>query len=228
LADQRTNRNEPSGSGTVAVIGLGRFGQSVALELMDEGTEVLGIDADPRKVHALAGHLTHVAEADATDEASLRQLSVHELNQAVVGIGTDLEASMVTSSIVVDFGLRNVWAKAISHAHARVLGQLGVHHVVSPEHDMGTRVAHLVRGRMLDYIEFDDGYAIVKARPPQSIHGVPLGRAGVRSTYGVTIVGVKRAGEGFTHATGETVVNEGDLIIVSGPEQDVETFTDLA
>jgi trk system potassium uptake protein TrkA len=154
--------------------------------------------------------------------------SLYQTQCGSVGIGTDLEASMVASSILVDFGIANVWAKAITHAHARVLTQLGVHHVVSPEHDMGTRVAHLIRGRMLDYIEFDDGYAIVKARPPKSIHGLPLGRAGVRSTYGVTIVGVKRAGEGFTHATAETVVNEGDLIIVSGPEHDVERFTDLA
>jgi trk system potassium uptake protein TrkA len=120
-----------------------------------------------------------------------------------------------------------VWAKAISHSHARVLTQLGVHHVVRPEHDMGTRVAHLVRGRMLDYIEFDDGYAIVKTRPPESIHGVPLGESRVRSRYGVTVVGVKRAGADFTHATAETVVQEGDLIIVSGPDEGVERFTDL-
>jgi trk system potassium uptake protein TrkA len=217
--------SQADSSGTV-VVGLGRFGTSLALELMREGTEVLGIDHNAKTVQALTGKLTHVVEANATDEKGLRELSVHEFDRAVVGIGTDIEASMLTSAILVDFGIRNLWAKAISHSHARVLTQLGVHHVVRPEHDMGTRVAHLVSGRMLDYIEFDDGYAIVKAQPPQSIRGLPLGRTGVRSTYGVTIVGVKRAGEGFTHATAETVVNEGDLIIVSGPEHDVERFTD--
>ncbi len=81
---------------------------------------------------------------------------------------------------------------------------------------------------MLDYIEFDDGYAIVKTTPPSSLFGLPLGESRVRSNYGVTIVGVKRAGEDFTHATPDTVVHEGDLIIVSGPEDRVETFTDLA
>lgn len=208
-------------------MGLGRFGKSLALELIEEGTEVLGIDDNPRTVQSLAGRLTHVVEADSTNEEALRQLSVHEFDRAVVGIGSDLEASILTSSILVQFGVRDIWAKAISHSHARILTQIGVHHVVRPEHDMGKRVAHLVRGRMVDYIEFDDGYAIVKTQPPTSILGLPLGESRVRSKYGVTIVGVKRAGEDFTHATPETEVHEGDLIIVSGPEEGVERFSDL-
>ena len=221
-------RNSTRAGDGVAVIGLGRFGKSLALELVCEGTEVLGIDEDPKRVQSLAGRLTHVVEADSTNEDALQQLSVHEFDRAVVAIGSNIEASILTSSILVNFGVRNIWAKAITHSHARILGQLGVHHVVRPEHDMGKRVAHLVRGRMLDYIEFDDGYAIVKTSPPQSIHGLPLGESRVRSTFGVTIVGVKRAGEDFTHATPETVVQEGDLIIVSGPEDQVERFSDLA
>lgn len=212
----------------MVVIGLGRFGKSLALELMDEGVEVLGIDEDSQNVERLAGRLTHVVQADSTNEEALRQLSVHEFDRAVIGIGSNLEASILTSSILVNFGVKDIWAKAISHSHARILGQLGVHHVVRPEHDMGKRVAHLVSGRMLDYIEFDDGYAIVKTSPPPSILGLPLGESRVRSKYGVTIVGVKRAGQDFTHATPETVVESGDLIIVSGPEDGVERFSDLA
>jgi trk system potassium uptake protein TrkA len=220
-------KSRQAGSGVV-VIGLGRFGKSLALELVEEGTEVLGIDESGKTVQGLAGRLTHVVEADSTNEEALRQLSVHEFDRAVVGVGSNIEASILTSSILVNFGIRDIWAKAISYSHARILTQLGVHHVVRPEHDMGKRVAHLVRGRMIDYIEFDDGYAIVKTRPPKSIYGLPLGESRVRSKFGVTIVGVKRAGEDFTHATPETVVHEGDLIIVSGPEDKVEGFTDLA
>jgi trk system potassium uptake protein TrkA len=211
----------------VVVIGLGRFGKSLALELMAEGTEVLGVDDNPKTVQNLAGRLTHVVEADSTNEEALRQLSVHEFDRAAVGIGSNIEASILTASILVNFGIRSIWAKAISHSHARILTQLGVHHVVRPEHDTGKRVAHLVRGRMLDYIEFDDGYAIVKTLPPRSIFGLPLGESRVRSRYGVTIVGIKRAGEDFTHATAESVVEEGDLIIVSGPETGVERFSNL-
>ena len=154
----------PGFSGVVVVIGLGRFGMSLALELMNgEETEVLGIDSDPATIQAVSGRLTHAVVADSTREEALRQLSVHECDRAVVGIGTNLEASILTSSVLVEMGVPNIWAKAISNSHARILRQVGVHHVVRPEHDMGLRVAHLVRGRMLDYIEFDDGFAMVLA-----------------------------------------------------------------
>jgi trk system potassium uptake protein len=219
-------RNHTSDASGVVVIGLGRFGASLALELERDGVEVLGIDTDAKVVQAMANRLTHVVEADSTDDEAMRQLAVPEFDRAVIGIGTDLESRVLTASVLLSLGVRNVWAKAISASHARILSQLGVHHVVRPEHDMGARVAHLVRGRMLDYIEFDDGYAIVKARPPRNILGMPLGESRVRSKYGVTIVGIKRAGEGFTHATQETVVQAGDLIIVSGDQRGVEQFTD--
>ena len=211
----------------VAVIGLGRFGKSLALELMEEGVEVLGIDGDAKVVQSLAGRLTHVVEADSTDEDAMRQLSLKEFDRAVIGIGTDLESSILSASVALKAGIPNIWAKAVSESHARILTQIGVHHVVRPEHDMGKRVAHLVRGRMLDYIEFDDGYAIVKTRPPGSLLGLSLGESRPRSKHGITIVGVKRTGEEFTHATPDTVVEAGDLIIVSGPQDEVERFSEL-
>ena len=212
----------------VAVVGLGRFGKSLALELVKEGVEVLGIDSDPKVVQSLAGRLTHVVEADTTDEEAMRQLSVHDFDRAVVGIGNHLESSILSASVLLTLGVPTIWAKAISAAHARILTQIGVHHVVRPEHDMGQRVAHLVRGRMLDYIEFDDGFAIVKTQAPHSLHGLPLSQSRPRSTHGITIVGVKRTGEDFTHATPDTVVQAGDLIIVSGEQEKVERFSELA
>lgn len=93
---------------------------------------------------------------------------------------------------------------------------------------MGERVAHLVNGRMLDFIEFDDDYALVKTVAPDSITGVPLGESGVRSRHGVTVVGIKRPGEGFTHATAETVIAKGDIIIVTGKIQAVEAFAEIS
>ncbi len=213
--------------GPVVVIGLGRFGKSLALELVTEGVEVLGIDTDSRVVQPLAGRLTHVVEADSTNVESMRQLSVHEFDRAVVGIGTDLESSILTATVLLDLGVPNIWAKAVTASHGSILSRLGVHHVVRPEHDMGKRVAHLVRGRMLDYMEFDDGYAIVKTRPPKSMCGISLGESAVRTRYGVTVVGVKRAGSEFTHATAGTMVSSEDLIIVSGTARNVEHFSTL-
>jgi trk system potassium uptake protein TrkA len=222
LARQRKLDSSP-----VAVIGLGRFGKSLALELVKEGIEVLGIDGDPKVVQSLAGRLTHVVEADSTDEEAMRQVSLHDFDRAVIGIGTDLESSILSASVALKLGVPNIWAKAVSESHSRILTQIGAHHVVRPEHDMGKRVAHLVRGRMLDYIEFDDGFAIVKTRPPRCLYGVSLGESRPRSKFGITIVGVKRTGEDFTHATPDTVVQEDDVIIVSGPQDKVERFSEL-
>lgn len=221
-------RNKQHPTSGVVVIGLGRFGKSLALELMAQDAEVLGIDNDEKVVQALAGRLTHVAQADSTNEDAMRQLSVHEFDRAVIGVGTDLEASILSASVVLTLGVPNVWAKAISHSHARILTQIGVHHVVRPEHDMGKRVAHLVRGRMLDYIEFDDGYAIVKTTPPRHMLGLALAESRPRATHGVTIVGIKRAGQDFVNAIPETLVEAGDLLIVSGPRREVERFSELS
>lgn len=211
----------------VVVLGLGRFGKSLALELMAQGSEVLGVDASEAVIERVSGRLTHAAVADTTDEISLRQLSVHEYDRAVVGIGSDLEASLLTASALINMKVPNVWAKAISNAHARILTQIGVHHVVRPEHDMGKRVAHLVRGAMMDYIEFDDGFAMVKTAAPAFSVGAALGESAIRSKYGVTVVAIKRPGEGFTYATADTIVAPGDTIIVSGQIRDTERFADL-
>jgi trk system potassium uptake protein TrkA len=227
-------RRKPSGSDRaaprdqrVAVIGLGRFGSSLANELMRRGWDVLGIDTDPRIVQKYSDALTHAAVADSTDPEALRQLGIHEFTSVVVGIGTDIEASILVTSNLLEAGVPNIWAKAISRQHGQILQRLGAHHVVLPEHDMGERVAHLVTGRMLDFIEFDDDYALVKTIAPAAATGVPLGESQVRTKYGVTVVGIKRPGHDFTHATAETVVEPGDVIIVTGRTQAVEAFTDL-
>lgn len=209
------------------VIGLGRFGSSLAIELVRGGSEVLGIDSDPKLVQRFADELTHAAVADTTDVEAMTQLGVPEFRRAVVGIGTDIEASILTTSLLVDFGVPSIWAKAVSRQHGRILERVGAHHVVLPEHDMGERVAHLVTGRMLDYIEFEDDYAIVKTTAPAEAVGKPLGETRLRVKYGVTVVGVKRPGTGFTYATAETVIDRADILVVAGRREQVETFADL-
>jgi trk system potassium uptake protein len=210
----------------VAVLGLGRFGTSLALELMKEDVEVLAFDSDQRIVESLAGRLTQVVSADTTSEDALRQLSVHEFYRVVIAVGSNLEASILTATVCLGFETPEIWAKAISEPHAKILGQLGVHHIVRPEHDMGKRVAHLVAGRMMDYMEFEDEYAMVKTTPPSAILGQSLSSTDVRKRYGVTIVAIKRPGEAFTYAMPDTVVNRGDVIIAAGKTHQVEHFSD--
>jgi trk system potassium uptake protein len=211
----------------VLVIGLGRFGSALAETLMDLGHDVLGVDADPRIVQELADDLTHVLEADATDIEVLRQLGAGEFGRAVVAIGTDLEASILTTSVLVDLGVPDIWAKAITQPHGRILQRVGAHHVVYPEHDMGRRVAHLLTGRMIEFVQLDEGFALVELRPPRQVVGQSLADSQVRTRYGITVVSIKPEGGAFTYATPDTVPGPNDIIVVAGETDRVEGFANL-
>lgn len=212
---------------SVAVIGLGRFGSSLALELMQSGTDVLGIDASMDIVQSLNGQLTQVVRADSTKAAALRQLAVDEFDRVVVAIGTDITASILTCSVLLGMKTPVIWAKAVTEQHALILEQLGVHHVVRPEAEMGRRVAHLVRGAALDYIEIDRGYAIVKSAPPERLRGIPLGESGLRKEHGVTVAAYKQPGGEWHNADADTVLAEGDMILIVGPTRKAEGFAQL-
>lgn len=211
----------------VLVIGLGRFGGAVALELQKLGHHVVAVERDAALAETFLGKVTRIVQADAAQPQSMSHIKARSFQIAIVGIGSSVEASVLCAMNLVDVGIPIIWAKALTPEHARILEHIGVHHVISPEADSGRRVAHLVNGKLMDYIEFDDGFAIVKMRPPKCVLDEPLAQSKVRTKYGVTIVGVKREGEDFTHATQETVVNDGDLIIVSGPRSKVEDFSEM-
>jgi trk/ktr system potassium uptake protein len=208
----------------VVVIGLGRFGGAVAESLINLGHEVLGIDSDEHIVQDWGDRLTHVVEADATDTDAMRQLGVQDFSRAVVGIGTNLETSVLTVLTLTEIGVTEIWAKATSVKHGKILSQVGARHVIYPEAEMGERVAHLITGRMLDYIEFDDGFAIAKVRAPNDAVGRTLADIGLRSKWGVTVVGTKLPGQDFTYARPDTVVPPGCILIVAGDTKKVEQF----
>jgi trk system potassium uptake protein len=209
------------------VIGLGRFGGGLAATLVGMGHEVLGVDAEPKIVQDFAGVLTHVVEADSTSEAAMRQLGAGEFDTAVVAIGTELEASILTTSVLADLGVRRIVAKAVTEAHGRILERVGAHRVVFPERDMGVRVGHSLAGSILDYFELDPGFAIVETRSPKELVGKTLADAEVRKRYGITVVCIKPAGGSFTYATPDTVVNEGDILVVAGEKRRAEAFGEL-
>lgn len=220
-------RAKDSSAASVAVIGLGRFGGALATELARSGTEVLGIDTDEDIVQSLNGILTHVVRADSTKQVALEQLGVVQFDRVVVGIGSDIQASILTTSLLKRMGARSIWAKAISEQHGLILEQLGIEHVIFPEADMGRRVAHLVRGAMLDYVEFDRDLVVAKTVAPREIVGQTLEEAAVRRRHGVTIVKIRTA-DGTWHAAGaSSVVSDGDLLIVIGPVDRTERFAAL-
>ncbi|WP_201748161.1 potassium channel family protein [Aquabacterium fontiphilum] len=209
---------------SVVVIGLGRFGEAVAQALHELGHDVLAIDDNADSVMTLSGKLPHVVQADTTDIETLKQLAVQEFSHAVVSIGTNLEASVLTVLNLSQIGLKDIWAKATTPQHGRILERVGAHHVVYPESDMGERVAHLVTGKMIDFIEFEDSFAIAKTRSPRETHGKPLSESNIRQRHEVTVVGVKRRHLDFIYARPDTVIQPGDLLIVAGPTHAIERF----
>lgn len=211
----------------VLVIGLGRFGAGTAGQLARLDREVLGVDEDMALVQKWAERITHTVQADARSIDALRQIGAQDFPIGVVAVGSSIEASVLITANLVDLGVQQIWAKAISQSHGKILSRIGANHVIYPEAEAGERVAHLVTGRMLDFIEFDDNFALVKMYPPRLVRNKPLGETGVRSKYHITVVGVKSPGKPFTYAAPETVITDHDLIIASGEEGDIERFAAL-
>jgi trk system potassium uptake protein TrkA len=217
-------RPQTAHHGEIVVIGLGRFGSAMASTLIDMGHEVLGLDADPERVQQHSGLLTHVAEADTTNEKTLRQLGVADAVTAVVAIGADVEASVLTTGALVDIGVPNIWAKALTKPHGRILERVGAHHVVYPEADMGARVARLVTGALIEYFALDEDFVLVEMRVPRNLSGKRLGDTDLRANYKVTVVCIKPEGQPFTYAESATTLGEHDVIVVAGHRADIETF----
>lgn len=211
----------------ILIIGLGRFGRGLAETLLSLGHEVLGIDANADVVQAASRKMPHVVEADATDIEAMRQLSADEFRTAVVAIGSGVEASILATYVLVDLKIPRIWAKAITKSHGGILERVGAQKVVFPERDMGVRVAHILSGRSIDYLELDPHFALVETEAPKEVCGVPLKDAHIRQKYGLTVVCVKHGDGPFTYATSDTVLSEGDVLVVAGEPSKAEEFASL-
>ncbi len=221
---------EPHAGGAaknVLVVGLGRFGSALAETLVELGLDVMAIDKDPELVQRWAPHLTDVREADASNAEALRQISAGDFDAAVVAIGTDLEASILATAALADVGISQIWAKALSDEHGRILDRVGANHVVYPEKQMGVRVAHSVSGQMVDYFQLDDNFVIAEVLPHASLIGLSLGEAELRRRHNVNVVSVKRRGGEFQFANAETRIEKGDLLVVAGSVADAQRFANL-
>ncbi|AWR22251.1 MULTISPECIES: potassium channel family protein [Aurantimicrobium] len=211
----------------VLVIGLGRFGAATAGELDRLDREVLAVDSDMELVQKWSERVTHTVQADVTKIEALQQIGAQEFSVAVVAVGSSIEASVLITANLVDLGIPEIWAKAISRSHGQILERIGATHVIYPEAEAGERVAHLLNGQMLDFVEVDEDFAIVRMFPPRILLGKTLAQAGIRNEYKITTVGVKKPDESFTYATAETLIAEGDQILVSGHPADIEKFAAL-
>ncbi|SCF17800.1 potassium channel family protein [Micromonospora mirobrigensis] len=217
-------RSDDSG---IAVIGLGRFGCHLATSLTRLDHEVLAIDRSAERVQRWSSQFDRVVQADATEEGALRQLGIADFRRAVVAIGASVEASVLTVLALVELGVPQIWARATSEKHAKILSSVGAHHVIFPEAETGERVAHLIVSRLLDFIEFDQDFAIAKVRVPSALTGRSLRELAPAERYGVMVVGAKLPGERFRYATPETVLVPGSVLVVEGSIGQVQRFAEL-
>lgn len=211
----------------VLVIGLGRFGAATADTLTKLDREVLAVDTDMNLVQQWSDLVTHSVQADVTRLEALQQIGAEKFSTAVVAVGSSIEASVLITANLVDLGIPQIWSKAVSESHGKILERIGATHVIFPEAEAGERVAHLLNGQMLDFVEVDEDFAIVRMFPPRVLLGKTLAQAGIRNEYKITTVGVKKPGESFTYATAETLIAVGDQILVSGHPDDIEKFAAL-
>ncbi|TYP71295.1 potassium channel family protein [Paenibacillus methanolicus] len=209
------------------IIGLGRFGSSLAKELVELGYEVLGVDKDEEAVQDLSQVLTHAVVAEATDEDVLRSIGVRNFDCGVVAIGDDIQASILTTILLKDLGVKKVVAKAMTELHGRVLEKIGVDRVVYPERDMGIRVAHqLVSPNLLDYIELSKDYTIAELTVPKCLNGKSLQELNPRGRFGCSIVAINKPQGVIIAPVATEVLAEKDVMVIIGTNEGIEQFED--
>ena len=199
------------------VIGLGRFGSSVATALARSGHEVLAIDTNEEVAQKLNGIVTHVVVADTTDEDTLKALGVRNFDVAVVAIGSNIQANIFTTLLLKNLGVPFIVAKALNDLHGKMLEKIGADRVVYPEYDMGQRVAHnIVTSNVLEYIELSPNVGIVEISVPRSLIGKTLIEADLRARFEVNVVAVKRGEQVIVPPQPDAKIEKGDLLVVVG------------
>lgn len=208
-----------------AIIGLGRFGSSVARTLYEMDFEVMGIDENEDRINEIIQYVTHAVVADSTDEMALKEIGIRNFDVVVVAIGADIQASILTVLILKEMGVKKIVAKAQNERHGQVLYKVGADRVVFPERDMGVRVAHnLISANVLDFIELAEDYSVAEVVVSRSMVGNTLRQLDVRAKFGVNVIAIK-SGENFNIAPGpDEVIKEKDVLVVIGHNRDLKDF----
>ncbi|MBK5251785.1 MAG: TrkA family potassium uptake protein [Peptostreptococcaceae bacterium] len=209
------------------VIGLGRFGSSLAKTLYSLGHEVLAVDENEEAVQGIVEHVTHAVQADATDESSLNALGIRNFDVAVIAIGNDMQASILVTLMVKELGLKYVVSKAMNDLHAKVLYKTGADRVVFPEREMGVKIANnLISSNILDYIELSEDYSVVETQTLPKWIGKNLLEINMRAKFGVNVMAIKRNSKINISPNADDILEEGDTLIVVGNNEDLSRLSE--
>jgi trk system potassium uptake protein TrkA len=210
-----------------AVIGLGRFGASVARTLANAGCEVLGVDIDESRVKAVADEITDAVRANALDEEALRTLGLRNFEVVVVAIGHEVQASILVTVLLKEMGIPKIVAKAQDDLHGRVLQKVGADIVVFPERDMGVRLAHtLISRNVIDEIQISTDYSIMEMQAPPRFLDRSLKELELRQRFGLTVLAIRRADRIIVSPDATQIVEEGDILVTLGQPEKLESLNE--
>lgn len=208
-----------------AVIGLGRFGGSICQELSLEGMEVLAIDINEQKINEFKNIASHAVIADSTDESVLKDLGVNNIDHVIIAIGDNIQASILTTVILTDLGVKKITVKAQNDYHEKILKRIGADHVVHPERDMGKRLAHsLISSNILDYLELSDDHSMVEVKAGVNLVGKTLIELDIRANYGCNVVAIRRGKQMNVSPSADDKLREDDVLVVIGADVDIYRF----
>lgn len=208
-----------------AVIGLGRFGGSICEELSREGMKVLAVDSNESKVNQFKNIATHAVIADSTDEQTLKDIGVKNVDHVIVAIGENIQASILTTVILVDMGVGNITVKAQNDYHEKILHKIGAHHIVHPERDMGRRLAHsLISSNILDYLELSEDYSMFEVRAGRKMVGKSLIELNIRAKFGCNVVAIKQGKDINVSPLADYQIKTNDILIIIGADKNISRF----
>lgn len=211
-----------------AVLGLGRFGLSVAESLSGFGDEVLVVDQNEESINYISSKVTHAVLGDATDEGLLKSLGIRNFDVAIVAMGGEIQASILTTLLLKEAGVKYILAKAQSDLHSKVLQKVGADRVIFPEKDMGVRVAyHFMSTNFLDLIELSPEHSIVETYPPDIWIEKSLRDSNIRVKHGISIVAIKNGANIIVAPEGDYVIKYDDVLVVIGKNTDIKKLSNL-
>lgn len=207
------------------VIGLGRFGGSIVRELIEQDADVMAIDIDPERVDEFAVIATQAVVADTTDETVLKSLGIRNFEHVIVAIGDNIQASILTTLMLKEIGVKKITVKAQNDYHAKVLHKIGADKVVHPERDMGIRIAHnMLSNNVLDYLELSDEHSIMEVKANEKLAGFTLVGLDIRAKYGINIVAIKRGKDIIVSPQADMEIEIQDILIIIGSDADINRF----
>ena len=222
------------------VIGLGVFGRQVALTLAQEGAEVIAVDTDMERVDEIHDYVAYSVKLDATDVSSLRSLGLQDMDAAVVAIGENFEANLLTAANLKDMGVKRVITRAANPIHRKILEQIGADEIISPEDEIGRKTAYrLLKPNVIDYLDVAGEFELIRMETPDEFVGKTLAELDLRREYQVNVIGINKIEESADEAGDDTSaevtvtavpdtdtkLEENTILVILGKEEHIDNFT---